>query len=59
MKEKYKIADYVSYQAMLQCKGVLLSLFEMVFKIKKVVKNSCKTFKRNNIWRFEDWEDCQ
>lgn len=49
MKEKYKIADYVSYQAMLQCKGVLLSLFEMVFKIKKVVKNSCKTFKRNNI----------
>lgn len=39
MKEKYKIADYISYQAMLQCKGVWLGLFETVFTIKKVVNS--------------------
>lgn len=54
MKEKYKIADYVSYQATLQYKGAELfgfGLFEIVFNITKVVNSSCKTFKRNNIWQ--------
>lgn len=55
MKEKYAIADYVSYQAMIQCKGVWLRLFEMVFNIKKVVNSSCKTFKGNNACQQKIW----
>lgn len=40
---------------MLQHKGGWLGLFEMVFNIKKVVNNSCKTFKKNNVCQQKIW----